>query len=70
MKSETVTESKRNMRMLIKKDNLQKIYNGTRDYMMDWLRNEGWKQEINLPRIQSTYTGSSANGKSGNDWRS
>lgn len=55
------------MRMLVKKDNLLKIYDGTKSYMMEWLRNEGWKQEAALPRIQSTH---STAHKTTLDWRS
>ena len=54
MKSTQVSESKETIRSLVKRENLLKIYDGTRSYMSDWLKNEVWKEEINLPRIQST----------------
>ncbi len=28
-----------------------KIYNETKGYMLDWIRNEGWKEQVNLPEI-------------------
>lgn len=49
-----MSESKEIIRSLVKRENLLKIYDGTRSYMSDWLKNEVWKEEINLPRIQST----------------
>lgn len=33
--------------------------------MTDWLKNEGWKREVNLPRIQSTKCAVDKGG----DWR-
>lgn len=54
VKSTQVSESKEIIRSLVKRENLLKIYDGTKSYMSDWLRNEVWKEEINLPRIQST----------------
>lgn len=53
------------MRQLADRDSLIKIYEGTKDYMTDWLRNQDWKREINLPRIQSTKSAK----EKPKDWR-
>lgn len=36
----------------MKNSNLATIYNGTKDMMVDWIKKEGWKNQIVLPRIE------------------
>ena len=38
-----ISNSIKNIREIAKKPDLKKIYDGTREYMLDWLKNESWK---------------------------
>lgn len=38
-----ISDSIKNIREIAKKPDLKKIYDGTREYMLDWLKNESWK---------------------------
>lgn len=47
----------------MQKNNLANIYNGTKDMMTNWIKKQGWKEEILLPKIQTRAQSSL------NDWR-
>jgi hypothetical protein len=40
------------MSELLKKNQLKDVYEGTKEYMVNWIKKSGWKEEILLPKIE------------------